>query len=64
MTFPPKKTLKAKRCALVVEWIQIANARQPLALTLPPKSLGVRHVPLAARALAYTGSLTMENGSM
>ena len=36
----------------------MANARQPLALTLPLKSLGVRHFPLAARVLAYIRSLT------
>src|SRR4029453_9458379 len=57
-----QKDLNAKRCALAVKWIQIANARQPLALTLPLKSLGGRHAPLAARVLAYTSSLTRKTG--
>src|SRR5262245_53921021 len=34
----------------------------PLAPTLPLKSMGLRHVPLAARVLAYIRSLTRKTG--
>src|SRR5262249_50222217 len=61
-SFTSQKELNAKRCALAAKWIQIANARQPLALTLPLNSLGGRHAPLAARVLAYTSSLKRKTG--
>src|SRR5262249_12435445 len=61
-SFTSQKELNAKRCALAAKWIQIANARQPLALTLPLNSLGRRHDPLAARALAYASSLKRKTG--
>jgi hypothetical protein len=41
---------------------QIGNARQPLALALPLRSMGFRHVPLAARVATYIRSLTWKTG--
>src|SRR5215468_6031617 len=61
-SFTSQKELNAKLCALAAKWIQIASARQPLALTLPLNSLGGRHAPLAARVLAYTSSLKRKTG--
>jgi len=45
--------------ALADKWIQIRNARQPLALTLPMKSMGIRHVPFWQLDLLSYRSLTL-----
>src|SRR5689334_6903590 len=63
MAFPPKRYGWPSAVALAANGFQIGNARQPLALRLPSEiKWGIRHVPLAARALAYVRSLTRKRG--
>src|SRR5262245_28025903 len=43
--------------------IDVWNARQPLAPTLPLKSMGIRHAPLGNSRLSYSSLKLMRRGS-
>src|SRR5262249_1545033 len=61
-TFPPNRYCRTSADAPAADGFQIGNARQPLALTLPFKSNGIRHGPPAARTRTYIRWLIQKTG--